>query len=246
LYLRLLTFNIRSGSGCEDMDKPGYDLPTSTEKLTALADAIGAVNPDLVALQEVRSEFQAESIARLLGMNFVYKSHPLGYRLYFFQWGLAFLYRFKVIETGSQPILFDKNVGIGRTGLLGKMNIYGRAVTFINLHFDHKEGAKQVQNVLRWLDDVTPPVVLLGDLNCRPDDPLLKPFEHRLADTCQMVHTDLSREANVRGTLLKEDIRVDYIWVEPQFFTVQEVGLIPESHRKVSDHIGYFADIVLK
>ena len=129
---------------------------------------------------------------------------------------------------------------------MGRMNIHGRAVTFINLHFDHKEGAKQVQNVLRWLDDVTPPVVLIGDLNYRPDDPLLKPFEHRLTDTCQMVHTDLSREANVRGTLLKENIRVDYILVEPQFFTVQEAGLIPGSHRKVSDHIGYFADVVLK
>ena len=61
-----------------------------------------------------------------------------------------------------------------------------------------------------------------------------------------MVHTDLSREANVRGTLSKEDIRVDNIWVEPQFFMVQEDGFIIDSHHKVSDHIGYFADVVLK
>ncbi len=244
--MRLMTFNIRFGAGCEHIDKPGYDLPCSDEKLAALAEAIGSVDPMLVALQEVRNESQAEKIARLLGMNSVYQSHPLGYRLYFFQWGLAFLCQCKIFETGSRAIFFEKTAETGRTGLCVKITIQGRAVTFINLHFDHKDRAGQVQTVLRWLEDVTPPAVLLGDLNCRPDDPLLKPLEDRLADTCRMARTDLSREADARGTLLKEEGRVDYIWVEPRFFGVIEAGLVPEPHRRVSDHIAYFADVVLK
>lgn len=98
----------------------------------------------------------------------------------------------------------------------------------------------------RWLEDAASPVVLLGDLNCGPDEPLLQPLEDRLADTCQMARTGLSREANARGTLLKEYKRVDYIWVQTKFFEVKEAGLVPAPHRQVSDHIAYFADVVLK
>jgi len=226
------------------MDKPGYDLSTSHEKLAAAADAIGAVNPDLVALQEVRNQLQAENLARLTGMNSIYISHPIGYRLFFFEWGLAFLYRSTLIETGSRTIRIDKKTGVGRTGLLCRINIRGKAVTFINVHFDHREEAKQIQNVIQWLEDVTSPVCILGDLNLGPDDPLLQPLKERLSDSCQLARTRLSEEANMKGSLLKGDMRVDYIWIEPQFFTVQEAGLIAEPHRKVSDHIGYFADVL--
>lgn len=131
LNLRLMTLNIRYGAGCENLDKPGYDLPSPAKKLTALAEAIGSVDPALVALQEVRNEHQAKSIAHLLGMNSVYLSHPLGYRLYFFQWGLAFLHRFKMVETGSRTIFFEEEAGTGRVGLLVKMNIHGRVVSHL-------------------------------------------------------------------------------------------------------------------
>lgn len=239
-----MTLNIRYGSGCKDMDKPGYDLSTSHQKLAAAADAIRAINPDLVALQEVRNQLQAENLARLTGMNCIYKSHPIGYRLFFFEWGLAFLYRSSLIETDSRTIRIDKKTGVGRTGLLCRMKIRGTAVSFINVHFDHEEAAEQVQNVSRWLDDVRSPVCILGDLNLDPDDPLLYPLKERLADSCQLAQTRLSEEAKMKGSLLKGDRRVDYIWIEPRFFTVQEAGLTPEPYRTISDHIGYFADVL--
>lgn len=240
-----MTLNIRYGSGSKDLDKPGYDLSTSHDKLAAAADAIRAVNPDLVALQEVRNQLQAENLARLTGMNSIYKSHPIGYRLFFFEWGLAFLYRSTLIEVGSRTIRIDKKTGVGRTGLLCRMKIRGTVVTFINVHFDHGEEAKQIQKIIQWLEDVRSPVCILGDLNLGADDPLLHPLKERLADSCQLVQTRLSEEANRVGSLLKGEMRVDYIWIESRFFTVQEAGLIPEPHRKVSDHIGYFADILL-
>ena len=142
-------------------------------------------------------------------------------------------------------IQIDIKTGVGRTGLLCRINIRGTVVTFINVHFDHGEEAKQIQNVIQWLEVVTSPVCILGDLNLGPDDPLLQPLKERLSDSCQLAQTRLSEEAIMKGSLLKGDMRVDYIWIEPQFFTVQEAGLIAEPHRKVSDHIGYFADVLL-
>lgn len=51
---RLLTINIRFGSGCEKLDLPGYDLHSSPKNLDAIAAAIDSIEPDVVALQEVR------------------------------------------------------------------------------------------------------------------------------------------------------------------------------------------------
>ena len=239
-----MTLNIRYGSGGHNLEKHGYDLSSSPEKLAAIAEAIGGIDPDLIALQEVRNQMQVENLARLTGMHAIYKSHPIGYRLFFFEWGLAFLHRFTLLEADSRTIVIDRKMGVGRTGLMCRMNIGGTAVNFINVHFDHGEEAKQIQNVIQWLEDVTSPVFILGDLNLRPDDPILHPLKERLADSCQLVQTRLSEEANMKGSLLKGGMRVDYIWVEPRFFKVLEAGLIPEPHRRISDHIGYFADVL--
>ena len=67
--LRLLTFNIRFGSGCEKIHIPGYDLQSSLKNLYAIAAAIDSIKPDVVALQEVRGAAQAEKIAGKLGMQ---------------------------------------------------------------------------------------------------------------------------------------------------------------------------------
>lgn len=58
--MRLLTLNIRFGAGIEFPDKHGYDVPVSDKKITALSSAIGSVQPDIVALQEVKSERQVQ------------------------------------------------------------------------------------------------------------------------------------------------------------------------------------------
>ncbi len=84
--MRIMTLNMRYGSGAEKLGDPGYNLPSSPHKLQAIAAAIRSVEPDIVALQEVRNQLQAENLARLAGLSSVYVSHPLGYRLLFFEW----------------------------------------------------------------------------------------------------------------------------------------------------------------
>lgn len=243
--MRLMTLNIRHGAGGGNLPKRGYDLPGSQENLAAIADAIRSVNPDLVALQEVRNQLQAENLARLTGMNSIYMSHPIGYRLLFFEWGLAYLYRLTLLKTDRHTILVDNKSGVGRSALLCSITVGGRMVTMINVHFDHEQKGKQMENVMQLLEKITSPVCVLGDFNCIPESPLFASLKARLADTCRLAGTELSRQAESRGTLVGENIRGDYIWVDQRYFTVQEAGLLDKLHQSISDHIGYFSDVAL-
>jgi endonuclease/exonuclease/phosphatase family metal-dependent hydrolase len=83
----------------------------------------------------------------------------------------------------------------------------------------------------------------MGDFNCLPDDGSWRPFENRWIDSCRAVSTETSREAENAGTLVEKRMRIDYIRVDPRAYRVLDAGLVPTGHRRVSDHIGYFADI---
>ena len=244
--MRIMTLNMRYGSGAEKLSDPGYNLPSSPEKLQAIAAAIQSVEPDIVALQEVRNQLQAENLAQLAGLNSVYVSHPLGYRLLFFEWGLAFLYRVQLTETASRSVLIDRSSGVGRTGLICRVSLGEEMATFINVHFDHDHKQTQIENVLRLLEQWPSPICLLGDFNLAPDDSLLDPLKDFVTDSCVLVDSSLSREAQATGTLLTKSNRRDHIWVDRNRFIVREAGLIAEPHRMISDHIGYWADIELK
>ncbi|MBT8345831.1 MAG: endonuclease/exonuclease/phosphatase family protein [Desulfofustis sp.] len=244
--MRIMTLNMRYGSGAEKLGDPGYDLPTSPGKLQAIAAAIQSVEPDIVALQEVRNQLQAENLARLAGLNSVYVSHPLGYRLLFFEWGLAFLYRVDLAETASRSVLIDRTSGVGRTGLICRVSFGVEMATFINVHLDHDHKETQIENILRLLKQWPTPLCLLGDFNLAPDDSLLNPLQEFVADSCLLADSSLSREAVAAGTLLNKVSRRDYIWVDRNKFNVQEAGLLAEPYRMISDHVGYWADIDLK
>lgn len=244
--MRILTLNMRYGSGVEKLGDPGYDQSSSPQKLQSIADAINSLTPEIVALQEVRNQLQAENIARLTGMNSIYVSHPLGYRLYFFEWGLAFLYRLKLVEATSRTVLIDRSNGVGRVSLIASISVNGAVVAFINVHLDHIHKEVQMQNVASFLVESKEPVCLLGDLNCDPESPNLDLLKSHVSDTCLLVNTESSREALTRGTLVEAQKRRDYIWVDPHSFSVQEAGLMEPSHRRISDHIGYYADLIVR
>lgn len=243
--MRIMTLNIRYGSGIEKLDAPGYDQSSSQQKQLAIATAIRSVNPDIIALQEVRNQRQAEHLARLTGMNSIYVSHPIGYRLFFFEWGLAFLHRLRLVGTANRTMLIDHGTGTGRTGLVCRVMVDETVVTFINVHFDNSMKVMQIDNVLRLLEATEPPVCLLGDFNCDWEDPLLFPLRSVLSDSCLMADTALSREVLSSGTMVATDRRRDYIWVDPHSFSVQEAGLLSKPHRTISDHIGYYTDVTL-
>jgi len=238
-----MTFNIRFGAGSEEPEKPGYDVPSSAAKILAVAEAISSAAPDVVALQEVRDATQAGHIARLLGMKTVYSRHPAAYSLDFFEWGLAFLFRSERMSMDNPDL---DNPGDDRTRRkMLAITLAGEEgnLSLLNVHFHHREIKRQADRLAAFCFGGGWPQVLMGDFNCQADDGSLAPIRSHWTDTCRAVSTESSREAEETGTLLESRARIDHIFVDLRYFTVENAGLVANEHRQASDHIPYFADI---
>ncbi len=244
--MRLLTFNIRLGAGGGLLTKPAYDVPASEERDMALARAIQAVAPDIVALQEVRNARHAEKIAAWLKLGCLYTPHPSSYSLNFFEWGLALLFRFRLLRQGNFAVFFDPDVRTGRNGLWAEFEGPGGVFTVMNVHLDACRPAMQIERLAARSAGIDDPLALMGDFNIPPDDEALAPIKDRMMDTCQAVDTPGSREAQAVGTISGERGRIDQIWVAAHGFRVREAGLLPPRHRGGSDHIGFYADVDLE
>jgi len=238
--LRLMTYNIRVGGGIENPFTSVRNLPSSRKKLERIALAIKSVDPDVIALQEVRGFHQAAFLAKTLNLNYAYSPH--GRRG--FDWGLAALSKFKISKVRSKVIYYGRDQ---RVGVVYTININGSPIPFINVHYHLGNYKQQVKGTMRLLRDTEGPVVLMGDLNCTELSHELEPIHEKMIDTCTSVDTDGSKNAKRIGTVLRfSNYRIDYIFVDPKSFEVRDAGLIPERYRSASDHIAYFACVTLK
>lgn len=233
--LQLMTYNIRVGAGRDGLLTPVKYLTSSENKLKKIAQAISSLDPDIIGLQEVRGTDQAKFLADSLGMNYVYVSHEDS-RL---EWGLAVLSRFKIIEYHGKFIRYDEKKP--RVALTCTIQLPDSNVTIINVHFHLGDYDEQVEKTIRLMSNVIGPTILMGDLNLIDPDDGLGPIKMKLVDTCELVDTEFSKEAKEIGTHRFGSKRLDYIFVDPNHFSVREAGLLPEEHRSASDHIGYFA-----
>ena len=212
-----------------------------------IASAIESIEPDVVALQEVKGSKQAKQLAKKLNLNYVYMPHNDF-------WGLAMLSKHRILKADSEEICKDCKVKLAsgktandpRIGLLSVIDINGKEITFINVHYHLGVYAEQVKATMELLRAVRGPVVLMGDLNREKDDLEMKPIQNRLNDTCLEVDTENSEHVKKTGTVsIGKSLgrRIDYIFVDSNSFEVEDVG-IAEKHRDASDHYGYFAYVV--
>ena len=238
--LRFMTYNIRVGGGSENPLTSVRNLRSSRKKLERIALAIKSVDPDVIALQEVRGSDQVTFLAKTLNLNYAYSSH----RRIGFDWGLAVLSKFKILEVRRRVMHYGRDQ---RVGVMYTLDINRSPVTIITVHYHLGNYEQQVKATMRLLRDTKGPVVLLGDLNLTESAHELKPIQQEMIDTCTAVDTDGSKEAKMVGTVLRfSNYRIDYIFVDPRSFSVRDVGLIPEEYRSASDHIAYFACVTLK
>lgn len=238
--LQLMTYNIRVGAGRDGLLTPVKYLTSSESKLKKIVLAIKSMNPDIIGLQEVRGTAQAEFLAESLNMNYAYLSHEDS-RL---EWGLAVLSRFKITEYHKKFIRYDKKKP--RVALVCTVALDGSSITIINVHFYLGDYDEQVEETIRLMSSDTEPVILMGDLNLIDPDAGLAPIKKKLVDTCEVVNTEFSQEAKEIGTHRFGSKRLDYIFVDPNYFAVLDAGLAPKEHRDASDHIGYFSCVTLK
>jgi endonuclease/exonuclease/phosphatase family metal-dependent hydrolase len=244
-----MTFNIRVGGGIEN---PGYHpgkLKSSKEKIEKIALAIKSIDPDVVALQEVKEAGQAKQLAKRLNLNYVYMAHKEF-------WGLAMLSKHKILKAKSKKICKGCKVKVpsGRTfedpriAIVSVIDINGKKITFINVHYHLGVYEEQVKETMKLLKRIKGPVVLMGDLNREQDDLEMKPIQDRFNDTCLAVDTENSEYVKKTGTMVVGRSvvrRIDYIFVDSESFEVKDVGIVKE-YRDASDHYAYFAYVVPK
>jgi endonuclease/exonuclease/phosphatase family metal-dependent hydrolase len=239
-YVTFMTYNIRVGAGIRNPLTTVRKLTSSEEDLKTIASAIQSVEPQVVALQEVRGSRQVAYLAKALDMNYAYSPHGRKG----FDWGLGLLSKFKILDITSRAIHngWDPRVGAAHT-----IDINGSPITVINVHYHLGNYQRQVHRTMGLLGDVGGPAVLIGDLNLTEHAAELIPLYGTLIDTCRAVDTNGAKEALKVGTILAfSGHRIDYVFVDPDFFSVKEVGLIADEYRSASDHIAYFARVKFK
>ena len=232
--LSVMTYNIRVGYGSKNTSLGPWKLRHQKKSLPPIVLAIRSINPDIVGLQEVLSAGQAEQLARALNMNYVYAAHPPSSDW----WGLAVLSKFKILATRTSAISSDRGI------LISTLDISGRRVAMVNVHKDHRltDGAS-VRAILSAVEMIQDPLILLGDFNISPIEARTKMITARYLDTAVAAQTESAERARFEGTYLDGD-RIDYVFVRPQEFAVQDAGVLSEEHWSASDHLAYYAVIV--
>lgn len=161
--LRVMTYNIHVGVG---MDKQ-LDLQR-------IADVINRERPDLVGLQEVdrgvrRTEGKDEiaELAKMTRMDYAF-GHNLDYQEG--QYGVAILSRFLIQKIDHRR--YENRREAERRGMIRvEVDIGGRTVNFTTTHLDyqHADGRLfETEQMLRFLEGVTSPSIVVGDFNDEP------------------------------------------------------------------------------
>jgi endonuclease/exonuclease/phosphatase family metal-dependent hydrolase len=174
LRVRVVTYNIHHAAGMDDR----YDVER-------IAGVLGALAPDLVALQEVHSrtrtakgEDQSAQVGSALGLtNFFAKAmdHDGG------GYGVAVLSRWPALASANHPL-----PGLANTEPRAAAAILVEAapsvrVRFLGTHLDHLRDpgsrALQIARLVGALGvDTNTPAILAGDFNCALEAPEITPL----------------------------------------------------------------------
>lgn len=240
--LRLATYNVH---GCVGIDRRRSEI--------RIAQVIDELSADIVAIQEVNcvrrksgKVDQAEIIAQQLDWSHCY--HPATKTSKADQ-GLAVLSRFplQVRRTATLPGKPPRFCREERSIMEVEVTTDDGAIALLNTHF----GLGRSERILQaryltsdeWLQARTDePLVLLGDLNCRPGSQPHRLLAARLRDVRELVQPRAS--GRTLPTLLPALV-VDYIFVSAAW---QASGLFVHRSRLArlaSDHFPLVAELSL-
>lgn len=181
-----------------------YNIEAGNHDLARIAEAIQAVAPDVVGLQEVdvhwseRSTFadQAALLSQRLGMQATFAriygdSGGIGAQPPR-EFGVALLSRYPVRSWKNDSLTRlstqeQTSVPARMPGLLEAMiDVRGRLIRVFDTHLDYRTDPavrrQQVAEMVAYLNESSAPTVLLGDMNATPDAVELQPLLQRMAD----------------------------------------------------------------
>jgi endonuclease/exonuclease/phosphatase family metal-dependent hydrolase len=230
--LRVMTYNIRAAD---------YGL-------TGIIATLKKGQADIIALQEVDKLVrrtgridQPKSIARSLGMNYVFRKH---FSYQGGEFGLTLLSRFKIDQVervqaqGSNLIL-----------LKARVHTPGQPTIVIVVHFHptnpldksstkKENDAARLREAKRTLELATTcnaPLLITGDFNDTPGSPAYGLFTERFQDCCGVAGDWWEKTWPASFPI----IRIDYIWVSRHFKVLRCYAL----HSSASDHLPIIAEI---
>lgn len=233
--LRIMTYNIHHGADRNEVntvDSIGYFIKSQS--------------PDIVGLQEVDSVCtrsgrvdQMKRLAEITGMHYAFIPHfPYQGGSY----GLGVLSKYPIVNTERKKLKLLKP---GQNGDSVSMLFATIAVSrkkkilFVTAHYSAYDQAtrdSQVTETFRYLDEYHLPVILTGDLNATPDNPVISRLTERLRNV------DPSSKFTFPDDVPSKAI--DYILVSPGHLKKVTNVTVPVVHH--SDHRPLSADIQLK
>lgn len=240
--LTVISYNIRQGVADDGDNSWEHRRPATIEMLKDK-------HPDIFGVQEAFDfqisyitdnlpEYESIGVGREDGknsgehMSIFYNTEVIE----MIEWGTFWL-----SETPEQPSL-GWDAACRRTATWALLEKAGHRFYYVNTHLDHigKEAQKNgLALIVDRIDDINPegyPMVLTGDFNVTPDDPVLDDLE-----TMMLSARDKAAETDHLGTFNGwggSDSVIDYIWYSgfsscDRFETVrQQYGGIPY----ISDH----------
>ena len=174
-------------------------------------------------------------------MNYVYSAHnSTGYGHW---WGNAVLSRFQILE--SQTTAIGGSLGYNRSIVTAIALIKGTPTAFISVHTDHRlDDERSIKKILNYIDTNERPTVLIGDFNIRPLEPGISLIT-REAGFIDSAAPDIpDRKMGTWDS--PSGMRIDYVFVQPNYFEVLDASLVMDEHHGASDHIAYYTKIKWK
>ncbi len=240
--LRVMTYNIQYGGA----------------NLEATIATIKAVDPDLVALQEVdvhwgaRSQFidQAAVLAERLGLHVriapIYRLPGADPSAPPREFGVALRSKHPVTSFSNRLLTrhstqAETDAPAPAPGLLdATVEVHGAPIRVLTTHLDHRPDSavrsQQVREVLEVIGASTTPTLMFGDLNAAPTAPELQPLLARLQD-CWPVSTD----PGWTYPAVQPAERIDYVLASPHFRVV--AARVPDTN--ASDHRPVVVDLIV-
>ncbi|WP_207757109.1 endonuclease/exonuclease/phosphatase family protein [Nonomuraea cypriaca] len=229
--LRVASYNIHAGAGQDGR----FDLARQ-------ADAIRALNADVIALQEVdvrwdaRSEWRdlAAELARALRMQVyfgpIYDLDPPGEGEPRRRYGNAILSRYPILDAENHSItrLSTQTPNPVPEPAPGfpeiVVNAKGARLHVYATHLDYREDPKvrqmQVADTLKIMREDRDERILLGDFNARPDAPELAPLWGELTDV-MVGEPEMTYPADA------PDRRIDYVAVSRSVRVAPRTSRVP-------------------
>ena len=216
--MNAITYNIRSFQGSVHADSVLADEgPGSADVLGRVADALAALEPHVVCLQEVRREAWAADLARRLGMRYAY--FPGGWRSDGWPEGIsgAVLTRGEILESLTCPMrswprrpeeLFTRFWGTARlTTPWGELVVHAAHLHHVSPEYRLRE-VEEILAVMAAEDEAGESVMLMGDLNHEPDS-----AEHARLTEAGLVDAFAAAGRGPERTWpsIEPEMRIDYI-----------------------------------